>query len=79
VALSRATIDRTGVPLAPANPARGPRPAGLSVRAQARARRQDGPVVLPGLERTAAYLEAKQPYLAYHTPTRLQTITRPLP
>ncbi|MEC4018205.1 hypothetical protein [Streptomyces sp. H27-D2] len=36
------------------------------LRAQARTRQQDSPVALPGLERTAAYLEAKQPYLAYH-------------
>ena len=36
------------------------------LRAQARARRADGGPALPGLERATAYLEAKEPYLAYH-------------
>jgi hypothetical protein len=36
------------------------------LRAQARTRRADGGPELLGLERAAAYLEAKEPYLAYH-------------
>lgn len=36
------------------------------LRARARTLRENNPTALPGLERTAAYLEAKQPFLDYH-------------
>ncbi|QNE77790.1 hypothetical protein F0344_27205 [Streptomyces finlayi] len=35
------------------------------LRAQARTRRHDGPAQLPGLDRAIAYIEAKEPFLAY--------------